>query len=54
MTEQKRLWVAATAVDALLEIDLTSGAIVGEYWPREVPAFQGLRGRDPSAGQDGR
>ena len=40
MTEQKRLWVAATAVDALLEIDLTSGAIVGEYWPREVPAFQ--------------
>jgi hypothetical protein len=34
------LWVTSTAIDAAFEIDLRSGAIVREFWPREVPALQ--------------
>lgn len=35
-----RLWVAATAVDAALLVDLDKGDVVDARWPRESPALQ--------------
>lgn len=39
---ENRFWVAATAVDAALEVDLETGQITRQFWPREMPGFQRL------------
>lgn len=36
----QRMWVAATAIDAALAYDLTSGALLDVFWPREMASFQ--------------
>ncbi len=38
------IWVASTAIDAALEIDMTSGRAVRQIWPREMPPFQAALG----------
>ena len=35
-----RLWVTATDIDAALELDLTSGQVVSERWPRDLQSVQ--------------
>ena len=42
------LWLASTAIDAALELDLSSGDVLREFWPREMPAFQRRLGLEPS------
>jgi hypothetical protein len=39
-TAPGRVWVAATAIDAALEIDLATNETVDQYWPRENAVFQ--------------
>lgn len=39
-TENQCMWVASTAIDAALKLDLKSGQLVKEFWPREMPEFQ--------------
>ena len=41
------LWVTATTLDAALKVDLASGALQAEFWPREMPAFQQALGVEP-------
>lgn len=48
MVSEGRLWVSATAIDAALEIDLTSGECVDQYWPREQPTLQREMGLTPA------
>ena len=40
MVTDGRLWVSATAIDAALEVDLTTGECVSQFWPCEEPVFQ--------------
>lgn len=40
LTPQRTLWVSATAVDAALEFDISSGTIARQIWPREQGVFQ--------------
>jgi hypothetical protein len=42
------LWVAATAIDAALELDLSTGDLRRHFWPREMPVFQERLGLLPS------
>ena len=44
-----RLWVASTAIDAAIEVDLTTGECTGSYWPREDPRLQSELGLKPLA-----
>lgn len=39
-TGRGSLWVTSTAIDAALEVDLATGKIVREFWPREMEALQ--------------
>jgi hypothetical protein len=48
MTSPDSLWLAATAIDAALEIDLLDGSIRRSFWPREMPEFQSSLGLFPS------
>ncbi len=48
MTEPGRLWVAATSLDAVFEIDLAGGRLTAQYWPREMGAFQEAFGVEPA------
>jgi hypothetical protein len=41
------LWVAATNVDAALEIDVENGECARSYWPREDPRLQESLGLTP-------
>jgi hypothetical protein len=34
------VFVACTSTDAVLEVDLKSGRILNEYWPRSMPSIQ--------------
>ena len=34
------LWVSSTAIDAALEIDLQTGELKNQFWPREMPNIQ--------------
>jgi hypothetical protein len=47
LTGDGRLWVAATAVDAALLVDLDKGDVVDARWPRESPALQARLGVTP-------
>src|ERR1700722_372849 len=49
MVSEGRLWVSATAVDAALEIDLSSGEIVDAFWPREDAVLREAMGLPPAA-----
>jgi hypothetical protein len=40
MVTEGRLWLSATAIDGALEVDLLTGEVVNEYWPRDDPTFQ--------------
>lgn len=46
-SEPGRLWVSSTGIDAALEVDLQSGQIVREFWPREDPRLQSQLGLVP-------
>lgn len=35
-----RIWVTSTAIDAVLEYDLRSGALLRGFWPREIRTFR--------------
>jgi hypothetical protein len=39
-TENGTIWVTATAIDAVFEVELSTGQIVSQFWPREMPQFQ--------------
>lgn len=39
-TADGSVWVAATAIDAALKVDLTSGDVIEERWPREMLGLQ--------------
>lgn len=43
------LWVASTAVDGVLEVDLESGRILRQYWPREMATFQAELAVEPGS-----
>jgi hypothetical protein len=43
----RRVWATSTAIDAVLEIDLESGEIARQFWPREMPGFQAALGLQP-------
>jgi hypothetical protein len=43
------VWVAATAVDAALRVDMTSGRLLDQRWPREMPGLQAALGVEPLA-----
>jgi hypothetical protein len=43
------LWVAATAIDAALRVDLRSGEVVDQRWPRDDPQVQRALGIEPLA-----
>ena len=47
LTERGTLWVASTSVDAALEFDYSTGKIVREFWPREMPEIQKALGVVP-------
>ncbi len=38
--ENGTLWTSSTAIDAALEVDLATGALVRSVWPRELPGIQ--------------
>ncbi len=40
MTQNDTLWVTATAIDALLEVEVSTGRICRSYWPRDLPSVQ--------------
>jgi hypothetical protein len=40
VTHRRTLWVSSTDIDAALEIDIDSGHIVRDLWPREMPGLQ--------------
>jgi len=40
LTPRGTLWAASTAIDAALEVDLSTGRDVRQVWPREIPNFQ--------------
>jgi hypothetical protein len=42
-----RLWVTATAIDAVLEIDIETGETTRQFWPRERAGFQNELGLTP-------
>lgn len=46
-TENGTLWVTSTAIDAAMEVDLATGRIQRQFWPREMPAFQRRWGLTP-------
>lgn len=37
---QEAIWVSSTVIDAALKMNLTSGAIEQQHWPREMPNIQ--------------
>jgi hypothetical protein len=41
------VWVAATAIDAVLRVELATGHVVQEFWPREMRGFQRSLGLTP-------
>jgi hypothetical protein len=43
------IWVASTAIDGALEIDLEGGVVKNEYWPRDVGTFRDAFELEPSA-----
>jgi hypothetical protein len=45
--DDDRLWVASTALDAAVEIDLRDGSVGGQAWPRERAEFQRALGLEP-------
>jgi hypothetical protein len=45
--EEDRLWLASTAIDAAVEIDLLSGEATHSYWPREMKTLQQALGLTP-------
>jgi hypothetical protein len=48
MVSEGRLWVSATAIDAALEVDLATGGVVNEFWPREDEALRRAMGLEPA------
>jgi hypothetical protein len=46
-TDRGSIWVTATAIDAALEIDVTSGKARREIWPREGRSLQASLGLEP-------
>jgi hypothetical protein len=44
---ENRLWVTSTRIDAAFEVDLESGLLTREFWPREMPGFQKALGLTP-------
>jgi hypothetical protein len=47
LTTPDSLWVAATALDAAIEIGLDKGEVRDSYWPRENTSFQNEFGLPP-------
>lgn len=47
--QQGRVWVSCTGIDAVLEVDIQSGQVVSQFWPREMPAFQRALNIEPLA-----
>jgi hypothetical protein len=42
-----RIWISCTAIDAALEIDLETGHVTRQFWPREMRGFQRALGLTP-------
>ncbi|MCZ7647056.1 MAG: hypothetical protein M5U26_17665 [Planctomycetota bacterium] len=42
-----RIWIVATSVDLLLELDLATGEAVNRIWPRDLPGLQKALGLEP-------
>jgi len=42
-----KILVSSTALDAALSYDLTTGQVLEEFWPREMPGFQRTLGIEP-------
>lgn len=40
LTDRGTLWVASTSLDTALELDMPSGKILQQFWPREMPGIQ--------------
>jgi hypothetical protein len=47
LTPRGTLWVTSTAIDAAFELDLETGKVVRELWPREQPGLQQALGVEP-------
>lgn len=43
-SDENHLWVTATAIDAALKVNLDTGQVVQEQWPRENAYFQAKLG----------
>lgn len=41
------LYISVTALDAVFQIDMVTGRIIREYWPREDPRIQEMLGVEP-------
>jgi len=39
---EDNIWVSATTIDAALKVNITTGEVIRQIWPREIPAFQKL------------
>ena len=39
-SSDNKLWMTSTDIDAILEYDIVSRAMIGNYWPREMPHLQ--------------
>lgn len=46
--DQSRIWITSTAIDAALQFDLSSGALIQSYWPLEMPPIQEAFGVEPA------
>jgi hypothetical protein len=47
MTDPGRLWITATDLDAVLELDLDDGQLCRSYWPRDMEPLQEALGFPP-------
>ena len=39
-TNDNKVWITSTAICAAFQIDINTGNIIKQFWPREMPAFQ--------------
>ena len=39
-TNDQKIWITSTAICSALQIDLKTGQVVNQYWPREMSEFQ--------------
>lgn len=46
-TNNGKIWISSTAIDAALEYDLETGETTQGFWPRELESFQSALGLSP-------